>query len=144
MQVAARSLGLQLAVLDASSQSEIDAAFVGLIQRKVDVLLVNTDPFLLGQREQIVQLAARTNVPAMYFLSDFVDAGGLISYGPKVANNYRQVGIYVGRILKGEKVSQLPFVLPTRFDLVINLRSARALGLEIPTNLLIRADDVIE
>jgi ABC-type uncharacterized transport system substrate-binding protein len=144
MQVAARSLGLQLAVLDASTQSEIDAAFGGLVQHKVDVLLVNTDPFLLGQREQIVQLAARSNVPAMYFLSDFVDAGGLISYGPKVANNYRQVGIYVGRIIKGEKVSQLPFVLPTRFDLVINLRSARALGLEIPTNLLIRADDVIE
>jgi putative tryptophan/tyrosine transport system substrate-binding protein len=139
-----RSLGLQLAVLNASTQSEIDAAFVGLVQQKIDALLVNTDPFLLGQREQIVQLAARTNVPALYFLSDFVDAGGLISYGPKIANSYRQVGIYVGRIIKGEKVSQLPFVLPTRFDLVINLRSARALGLEIPTILLIRADDVIE
>ena len=144
MQVAARSLALQLAALNASTQSEIDAAFGALVQHKVDVLLVNTDPFLLGQREQIVQLAARSNVPTMYFLSDFVDAGGLISYGPKVANSYRQVGIYVGRILKGEKISQLPFVLPTRFDLVINLRSARALGLEIPTNLLIRADDVIE
>ena len=144
MQVAARSLALQLAALNASTQSEIDAAFGALVQHKIDVLLVNTDPFLLGQREQIVQLAARSNVPTMYFLSDFVDAGGLISYGPKVANSYRQVGIYVGRILKGEKISQLPFVLPTRFDLVINLRSARALGLEIPTNLLIRADDVIE
>jgi putative tryptophan/tyrosine transport system substrate-binding protein len=144
MQAAARSLGLQLAVLDASTQNEIDAAFAGLVRHKVDALLINTDPFLLGQREQIVQLAARTNVPAMYFLSDFVDAGGLMSYGPKVANSYRQVGIYVGRILKGEKVRELPFVLPTRFDLVINLRTARALGLEIPTILLIRADDVIE
>jgi putative ABC transport system substrate-binding protein len=144
MQAAARSLGLQLAVLDASTQNEIDAAFAGLVRHKADALLINTDPFLLGQREQIVQLAARTNVPAMYFLSDFVDAGGLMSYGPKVANSYRQVGIYVGRILKGEKVGELPFVLPTRFDLVINLRTARALGLEIPTILLIRADDVIE
>jgi len=144
MQAAARSLGLQLAVLDASTQNEIDAAFAGLVRHKVDALLINTDPFLLGQREQIVQLAARTNVPAMYFLSDFVDAGGLMSYGPKVANSYRQTGIYVGRILKGEKVDELPFVLPTRFDLVINLRTARALGLEIPTTLLIRADEVIE
>ena len=144
MQVAARSLGLQLAVLDASTQNEIDAAFTGLVRHKVDALLINTDPFLLGQREQIVQLAARTNVPAIYFLSDFVDAGGLMSYGPKVANSYRQAGIYVGRILKGEKVDELPFVLPTRFDLVINLRTARALGLEIPTILLIRADEVIE
>src|SRR5439155_22998770 len=144
MQVAARSLGLQLAVLDASTQNEIDAAFTGLVRHKVDALLINTDPFLLGQREQIVQLAARTNVPAMYFLSDFVDAGGLMSYGPKVANSYRQAGIYVGRILNGEKVDELPFVLPTRFDLVINLRTARALGLEIPTILLIRADEVIE
>src|SRR5215472_19107909 len=141
--VAIRSLGLQLAVFDASTQSEIDAAFAGLVRHKVDALLINTDPFLLGQREQIVQLAARTNIPAMYFLSDFIDAGGLMSYGPKVANSYRQAGIYVGRILKGEKVRELPFVLPTRFDLVINLRSARALGLEIPTVLLIRADEVI-
>jgi putative tryptophan/tyrosine transport system substrate-binding protein len=144
MEAAARSIGLQLAVLDASTQSEIDAAFAGLARHKVDALLINTDPFLLGQREQIVQLAARTNVPTMYFLSDFLEAGGLMSYGPKVTNSYRQAGIYVGRILKGEKVGELPFVLPTRFDLVINLRSARALGLEIPTILLIRADDVIE
>jgi putative tryptophan/tyrosine transport system substrate-binding protein len=144
MQAAAHSLGLQLAVLDASTQSEIDAAFAGLVRHKVDALLINTDPFLLGQREQIVQLAARTNVPVIYFLRDFVDAGGLMSYGPTVANSYRQVGIYVGRILSGVKVGELPFVQPTRFDLVINLRTARTLGLEIPTILLIRADEVIE
>ena len=107
-------------------------------------LLTNTDPFLLGQRGQIVQLAARHNVPAIYFLRDFVDAGGLMSYGPKVANSYRQAGIYVGRILKGEKVGELPVVQPTRFDLVINLRTARTLGLEIPTVLHIAADEVIE
>ena len=144
MQAAARSLGLQLAVLDASTQSEIDAAFAGLVRHKVDALLINTDPFLLGQREQIVQLAARNNVPAIYFLSDFVDAGGLMSYGPKVANSYRQAGIYVGRVLKGEKAGELPIVQPTRFDLVINLRTARTLGLEIPTMLLVRADEIIE
>ncbi len=144
MQAAARSLGLQLAVLEASTQSEIDAAFAGLVRHRVDALLINTDPFLLGQREQIVQLAARTDVPVIYFLSDFVDAGGLMSYGPKATNSYRQAGIYVGRILKGEKIGELPFVLPTRFDLVINLRTARTLGLEIPTGLLIRADEIIE
>jgi putative tryptophan/tyrosine transport system substrate-binding protein len=144
MQTAARALGLQLTVLDASTKSEIDAAFAVLARHKFDVLLTNTDPFLLGQREQIVQLAARHNVPAIYFLREFVDAGGLMSYGPKVANSYRQVGIYVGRILKGEKVGELPVVQPTRFDLVINLRTARTLGLEIPTVLLIAADEVIE
>jgi putative ABC transport system substrate-binding protein len=144
MQAAARSLGLQCAVLEASTQSDIDATFAGLVRHRVDALLINTDPFLLGQRERIVQQAARTNVPVIYFLSDFVDAGGLMSYGPKVTNSYRQAGIYVGRILKGEKISELPFVLPTRFDLAINLRTARTLGLEIPTGLLIRADEIVE
>jgi putative ABC transport system substrate-binding protein len=144
MQAAAHSLGLQLTVLDASTEGEIDAVFAGLARQKVDALLINTDPFLFGQREQIVQLAARHNVPAIYFLREFVDAGGLMSYGPKVANSYRQAGIYVGRILKGEKVGELPVVQPTKFDLVINLRTARTLGLEIPTVLLIAADEVIE
>jgi putative ABC transport system substrate-binding protein len=144
MQDAAHSLGLQFAVLNASTESEIDATFAGLVQNKVDVLLINTDPFLLGQREQIVQLAARHHIPSIYFLRDFVDAGGLMSYGPKVANSYRQAGIYVGRILKGEKAGDLPVVQPTRFDLVINLRTARTLGMEIPTMLLVSADEVIE
>jgi putative ABC transport system substrate-binding protein len=144
MQAAAHSLGLQLTVLDSSTEGEIDAAFAGLARTKVDVLLINTDPFLLGQREQIVQLAARYNIPAVYFLRDFVDAGGLMSYGPKTSNSLRQAGIYVGRVLKGENVGELPVVQPAKFDLLINLRTARTLGLEISTILLIRADDVIE
>jgi putative tryptophan/tyrosine transport system substrate-binding protein len=144
MEAAAHSLGLQITVLEASSESEIDSAFVVLAQHKTNLLIINTDPFLLGQRQQIVQLAARRNVPTVYFLREFVDAGGLMSYGPSVANSYRQAGIYVGRVLKGEKVGELPVVQPTKFDLVINLRTASALGLEIPTNLLVRADEVIE
>ena len=134
MEAAAHSLGLQITVLEASSESEIDSAFAVLAQHKTDPLIINTDPFLLGQRQQIVQLAARRNVPTVYFLREFVDAGGLMSYGPSTANSYRQVGIYVGRVLKGEKVGELPVVQPTKFDLVINLRTASALGLEIPAD----------
>ena len=144
MQDAAHSLGLEMTVLDASTEGEIDAVFAGFAQRKVDALLINTDAFLFGQREQIVQLAARYKVPAIYFLREFVDAGGLMSYGPNINNGYRQAGIYVGRILRGEKVGDLPVVQPTTFELVINLRTARTLGLEIPTILLVRADEVIE
>jgi putative ABC transport system substrate-binding protein len=144
MQAAAQSLGLQLTVLDASTEGEIDAVFAGLARQKVDALLINTDPFLFGQREQIIQLAARYKIPTLYFLREFVDAGGLMSYGPNINNGYRQAGIYVGRILKGEKVGELPVVQPTKFDLVINLRAARTLGLEIPTILLVRADEVFE
>jgi putative ABC transport system substrate-binding protein len=144
MQAAARSLGLEITVVDASGESEIDAAFATLVRHKVGALIINTDPLLLGQREQIVQLAAGHKIPTLYFLREFVDAGGLMSYGPNIHNGYRQAGIYVGRILRGEKVSELPVVQPTKFDLVINLRTARTLGLEIPTILLVRADEVIE
>lgn len=144
MQAAARSLGLEVTVVDARGESEIDAAFAILVKDKVGALIINTDPLLLGQREQIVQLAARHKIPTLYFLREFVDAGGLMSYGPNIHNGYRQAGIYVGRILKGEKVGELPVVQPTKFDLVINLRTARTLGLEIPTILLVRADEVIE
>jgi putative tryptophan/tyrosine transport system substrate-binding protein len=144
MQAAAQSLNLEITVLDASGESEIDAAFAALPRDKVGALIINTDPLLLGQREQIVQLAARYKIPALYFLREFVDAGGLMSYGPDIRNMYRQAGVYVGRILRGEKVGELPVVQPTRFDLAINLRAARALDLEIPTILLIRADETIE
>ena len=144
MQAAARSFGLQITVLDASTEGEIDAAFAVFARDKVDALLISTDPFLFGQREQIVQLAAHHKIPTVYFLREFVDAGGLMSYGPNIQNGYRQAGIYVGRVLKGAKVGELPVVRPTKFDLVINLRAARTLGLEIPTILLVRADEVIE
>jgi ABC-type uncharacterized transport system substrate-binding protein len=144
MQAAARSLGLEMTVVDASGENEIEAAFAVLARDKASALIVNTDPLLLGQREQIVQLAARYKIPTLYFLREFVDAGGLMSYGPNIHNGYRQAGIYVGRILKGEKVGELPVVQPTKFDLVINLRTARTLGLEIPTVLLVLADEVIE
>jgi putative tryptophan/tyrosine transport system substrate-binding protein len=144
MQTAARSLGLQVSVLDASTEAQIDEAFATVARGKVGALLINTDPLLLGQRDQIVRLAAQHDIPTVYFLREFVDAGGLMSYGPNIHNGYRQAGIYVGRILKGENVGDLPVVQPTRFDLVINLRTARALGLEVPTNVLVRADEVIE
>ncbi len=144
MQVAARSLGLQLNVLDGTTEGEIDAAFAGLARQKVDALLINADPFLFGQREQIVQLAARYKIPTLYFLREFVDAGGVMSYGPNIHNGYRQAGIYVGRVLKGEEVGEVPVVQPTKFELVISLRTARTLGREIPTILLVRADEVIE
>jgi putative ABC transport system substrate-binding protein len=143
MQNAAHSLGLDITMLNASGESEIDAAFAAL-PREAGALLINTDPLLLGQREQIVELAARHKIPTIYFLRDFVDVGGLMSYGPNIHNGYRQAGVYVGRILKGEKVGELPVVQPSRFDLVINLRTARALDLDIPTALLIRADEMIE
>jgi putative ABC transport system substrate-binding protein len=144
MRAAALSLGLQTKVLDASTEKQIDAAFAAITQQKIDVLVIGTDPLLLGQRDQLVGLAARQKVPSVYFLREFVDAGGLMSYGPNIANGYRQAGIYVGRILQGENVGELPVVQPTKFELVINLRTARTLGLEVPTILLVRADEVIE
>jgi putative ABC transport system substrate-binding protein len=144
VQDAARSLGIQISVLNASTESEIDTAFATIVKQRVDGLIVATDPFLLGQRDQLVRLAARHNVPTMYFLREFVEAGGLMSYGPNIANGYRQAGVYTGRVLKGEKPADLPVVQPTRFDLVINLKTAKALGLTMSQNLLVAADEVIE
>ena len=141
---AARSVGITVSVLNASTEAEIDAAFKTIIQQKTDALIVGTDPFLLGQRYQLVQLTARHTVPAIYFLREFVEAGGLLSYGPSIANGYRQAGVYVGRILGGAKPAELPVLRPTTFQLVINLKTAKALGLTIPSNLLAIADEVIE
>jgi putative ABC transport system substrate-binding protein len=144
LQDAARSLGLQMNVQNASTESQIDTAFTTIVEQRSSVLIVATDPFLLGQRDQLVRLAARHAIPTMYFLSEFVEAGGLMSYGPNIANEYRQAGVYTGRVLKGEKPADLPVMQPTKFDLVINLKTTKALGLTMPQNLLVAADDVIE
>jgi ABC-type uncharacterized transport system substrate-binding protein len=144
VQDAARTLGIQINVLNASTETEIDAAFANLMQQKAGALIVGTDPFLLGQRNQLAGLAARHAVPTMYFLREFVQAGGLLSYGPDIRRGYRQAGVYTGYILRGSNPAELPVLLPTSFLLTVNLKTARALGLTLPAMLLALADEVIE
>jgi putative ABC transport system substrate-binding protein len=141
---AARTLGQPISFVTASSETEIEAVFASLREQRISALLVNTDPFFLAGRDQFVSLAARYSVPTVYPWREAVAAGGLISYGASLADGYRQVGLYAGRILKGEKPADLPVVQPTKFELVINLKTANALGLEVPPQLLARADEVIE
>jgi putative ABC transport system substrate-binding protein len=141
---AARSLGQQIEILKASSAAEIDAAFATLSRLSVKALLVTSDPFFSTQRGEMAALAARHAIPTMYWRRDFVAVGGLISYGSNLGDSYRQFAVYAGRILKGDKPADLPVLQPTRFDLVINLKSAKALRLEVPAKLLALADEAIE
>jgi putative tryptophan/tyrosine transport system substrate-binding protein len=141
---AAATLGLQLLVLTAGTEGEVDAAFAALNQQQVDAMLVATSPFFVTRAKQIAALAARYGVPAIYPRREFAEAGGLMSYGYDVADGYRQMGNYAGRILKGEKAGDLPVFQPTKFELVINLKTAKALGFEIPVKVLALADEVIE
>jgi ABC-type uncharacterized transport system substrate-binding protein len=144
VQDAARLLGLHLHVLHASTESQIDAAFGALVELRASALIVGVEPFLNDSRAQIVALAARYAVPAVYGVRDFVTAGGLMSYGTDLVDIYRQSGIYAGKILKGARPADLPVQQLTKVALVINLKTAKRLGLTIPTTLLGRADEVIE
>jgi putative ABC transport system substrate-binding protein len=144
VQEAARAKGRQLPILRASTESEIDAAFVTLVQLQAGALLLAPDPFFFSRREELVASAARHAVPAIYPLREFAAAGGLISYGISLAAIYRQLGIYVGKILNGAKPADLPVQQPTTFELVVNLNTANALGLTVPPSILARATEVIE
>ena len=144
LEAAARTLGIQIEFLKASDEREVDTAFVSLAQLKADALLLNPDPLFTTLRQKIVALAEHQSVPAVYYSGDYTDVGGLISYGASFRGAYRQAGTYAGRILKGEKPADLPVVQPAKFDLVINLKTAKTLGLTVPQSILARADQEIE
>jgi putative ABC transport system substrate-binding protein len=143
-QEAARALGRQLLVLDASTASEIDAAFATMRQRRAGALLIGADPFFSSRLQQIVALAVRDAIPAIYVNREFVEEGGLMSYGNDTADSYRRAGVHVGRILNGAKPADLPVDQATKFELVVNVKAAKAVGLTIPESFLARADEVIE
>ena len=144
MQVAARSMGLQIQIFNASTNREIDEAFAALMRERPDALFVAPDPLFFSRRVQLSNLAARHALPATFPVRDNAEAGGLMSYGTNVSDAYRQVGVHVGRILKGAKPADMPVVQADKFELVINAQTARLLGLTVPHSLLARADEVIE
>jgi putative tryptophan/tyrosine transport system substrate-binding protein len=144
VQAAARRVGQELVVVGASSADEIDTVFATLARQRVGGILLNGDTFFAIQRDQIVALAARHVIPTLYSTREFTEAGGLMSYTDDRFESWRQAGNYIGRILKGERPADLPVVQPTKFEFVINLTTARALGLTVPPSLLARADEVIE
>jgi putative tryptophan/tyrosine transport system substrate-binding protein len=143
-QEAANAKGVRLSILNASTESEIDAAFATFVNAPADGLIIAADPFFDTRREQLVAPAARYRIPTIYFESEFSTVGGLISYGSSLPAVYRQMGVYAGRILKGEKPADLPVEQPTKFEMVINLKTANALGLTVPPKLIFTADEVIE
>jgi putative tryptophan/tyrosine transport system substrate-binding protein len=144
VQSAAKVIGLQVIMFNASTPAELNAAFGSIAEQRPDALLVGSDPFFANQRDEIVALAARLGIPAVYSQREFVAAGGLFSYGTNIAISYRQAGVYVGRILKGAKPAELPVMRPTTFELVINLKTAKALGLTVSNAMQLLADEVIE
>jgi putative ABC transport system substrate-binding protein len=144
LRAAGQALGFQIQRVNASSDREFESAFATLVEQRVDALVVGSDPFLNSRRDQLVALAARHAIPAVYEVREFADAGGLMTYGTSIKDAYRQAGAYVGQILKGAKAADLPVMQSTKFEFVINIKTAKTLGIKVPDNVLSLADEVIE